>query len=227
VDDPTVVARDDFANWLTPQQALLHARSVLGYEPEKPIRELLIGGIIKTVALKTSTASPPNAEPHITEVPEPIPARYWGHLTDSTMSEFWQTGIARFYFSPERKRVTYATIVRCFDVRLHPTDVETSFPMSRKIVPARPPARETSTSPSPTPASPNKGGRPPKFWWQDFWVEMCCRIYEGEIQPTATQAAILAQMQQWVSDHDYEAGDTVLKEAAQKPSRALKSRSET
>jgi hypothetical protein len=127
VDDAIGVSPDEFVNWLTPQQVLLHARSVLGNDDaQKPVWERLHGEIIRAGALKSSLASPPNAEPHITETPTVIPARYWGHFSDSTKSEFWQTGVALFFFSAERKRVTHATVIRCFDVRLHPADVEAS-----------------------------------------------------------------------------------------------------
>jgi len=215
VDDAIGVSPDEFAKWLTPQQGLLRARSVLGNDAEKSIWERLHGGIIKTAALKLSRASPPNAEPHITETPTVIPARYWGHFSDSTKSEFWQTGVARFFFRPERKRVTYATVVRCFDVRLNPPDVEASFPKAREVSPA---AIRPQDPPLP---EPNKGGRPRKEWWDEFWIDIFQQIYEGDLKP-AKQADLERAMLDWVSKHGHEAGETSIKNAARKLFKALK-----
>jgi hypothetical protein len=216
VDDAIGVSPDEFAKWLTPQQGLLRARLVLGNDAEKPIWERLHGGIIRTAALKSSIASPPNAEPHITEAPTVIPARYWGHFSDSTKSDFWQTGVARFFFPAERKRVTSATVIRCFDVRLHPTDVEASFPQSRETQPQEPPNR-----PALTLQELNKGGRPRKDWWDDFWIDICRQIYEGDLKP-AKQADLERAMHEWVINHGREAGETTIKSAARKLFKAWK-----
>jgi hypothetical protein len=211
VDDAIGVSPDEFAKWLTPQQALLRARSVLGNDAEKAIWERLHGGIVRTAALKSSMASPPNAEPRITETPNAIPARYWGHFSDSTNLEFWQTGVARFFFPAERKRITHATVIRCFDVRLHPTDVEASFPLSVIM----PPVQETSNRPALTPTQSNKGGRPRKDWWDDFWIDICHQIYLGDLKPTK-QADLEWAMHEWVTNHGHDAGETSIKNAARK-----------
>jgi hypothetical protein len=222
VDDAIGVSPDEFANWVTPQQALLRARSALATDAQKAIWERFHGGIIRTAALKSSRASPPDAEPQITETPTVIPARYWGHFSDSTKSEFWQTGVARFFFRPERKRVTYPTVIRCFDVRLHPTDVEASFPQSREISPAvMHPVQEPPNRPDPTLPEPNKGGRPRKDWWDDFWIDICQQIYEGDLKP-AKQADLERAMHDWVINHGHEAGETSIKNAARKLFKAWK-----
>jgi hypothetical protein len=222
VEELTGLSRDDFANWLTPQQAFQRVREILGHDPDKAIWERLIGGIIRTVALKSSRASPPNAEPQITDGPGGIPARYWGHFSGLTQSDFWQTADARFYFPAERKRVSHPTVIRCFDVRLHPADVETSFPPLRGTSPAvASPVQETPPPDAEPATAANRGGRPRKDWWDDFWIDICGQIYEGTLRP-ARQADLERAMLDWVSDHGHDVGETTIKSAARKLFRAWK-----
>jgi hypothetical protein len=221
VDDAVGVSPEEFAEWLTPQQAFLRARSTLGDDAQDAIWERLHGGIIKSAALQSSMATPPHAEPHITETPTTIPARYWGHFADPTRrSDFWQKGDARFFFRAERARVSYATVVRCFDIRLHPKDVEASFPQPRENTPAVPIQLQPNQSELTAPA-PNKGGRPRKDWWDDFWIDICRQIYEGDLKPTK-QAELERAMHDWVSNHGHEAGETTIKNAARKLFKAWK-----
>ena len=227
MDDATSVSPDELASWPTPQQALLRARSSLGTDAEKAIWERLRGGIIRTAALKSSRASPPNAEPLVIETPDVIPARYWGHFSGSIASEFWQTGVARFFFPPERKRVGHATVIRCFDIRLHPKDVETSFPHSPEISLAIPdPALQPPDRVNQTLPGSHKGGRPRKDWWDDFWIDICRQIYEGDLKPQ-TQADLERAMHDWVSTQGHEAGETTIRTAARKLFRAWKLGSKT
>jgi hypothetical protein len=207
----TNLTRDDIAGWLTLRRVLEILHTVFPPDYAKAeLTERLRGGMVRSASAHASSNGKHLAAVNL------IPVDQWNAL--SITDDFWKTATFRVKVLDQRI-MSYAE-VRYFDVRFHPTDIEAI------LIPHQgPPLQVPAQNPKPPVA--NKGGRPPKAWWHDFWVEMCCRIYDGDIQPPTTQAAILGLMQQWVSDNDYEAGDTVLKEAAQKLSKALKARSET
>jgi hypothetical protein len=82
---------------------------------------------------------------------------------------------------------------------------------SRTIRPSTQPAKEL-----------NKGGRPRKEWWDDFWIEICGLIYEGKLIPK-TQADLEKAMLEWVENRrDAEVGETTIKSAARKLFKAWK-----
>jgi hypothetical protein len=209
---------EDVADWLTPSQAV-EILNVAFQTDEYVSKQTLLGRLAAGVILAASAeAVSDETKPARRLLYGLIPADDW--LRISTNDNFWISGDLSF----ERREYGYSNfqMVRRFGVRFEPHSVRAII--AGAAPPVKPAPQQIQV---PAEAVGNKGGRPPKAWWQDFWIEMCCRVYDGDIQPESTQAAILAQMQQWVSDHDYEAGDTVLKDAAQKLSRALKSRSET
>ena len=75
-------------------------------------------------------------------------------------------------------------------------------------------------------ASPEaKGGRPPKEFWDDFWIEICGKIYEGDLKPK-TEAELKRAMHEWVVNNGHEAGETVIKIAARKLFKAWKLKGE-
>jgi hypothetical protein len=41
----------------------------------------------------------------------------------------------------------------------------------------------------------NVGGRPPKWDWEEFWLELCARLHDEG--PPETQAEMIERMQQW------------------------------
>lgn len=58
-------------------------------------------------------------------------------------------------------------------------------------------------------------GRLPADWWDDLWLEIFRQIHLGDLKPKS-QADIVRAMQQWLSDHDVETGDSTLKPRARK-----------
>jgi hypothetical protein len=210
---------NDIADWLSPKEALHYAMRCVGKEGgANAVWQLLAGGMIEAVATSHSKYIR-HKQPDTSNIPSRVPKHLWQSISNNG-TDLWNGGFARFFKD--------ATTYRYFGIRLNPDDIFANLPPPRSPEAIAVTVSAPSTEPSPAPrTAANKGGRPAKAWWQDFWVEMCCRVHAGDIHPTSTQAAILEQMQQWVSDHDHEAGDTVLKDAAQKLSRALKSGSET
>jgi hypothetical protein len=189
--------------------------------------EHLRAGIVQAVAETTVAESTRSVRGNFL----PIPPKDWKEI--SAYDSVWKTGHLTYGFIDDYSAFRSKGTMRHFNVRFEPKSVHAIIkdvtPRPPKPIRIRPGIQAPGSHVAALVEAPavNKGGRPPKAWWHSFWVEMCCRVFDGDIQPTTTQAAILEQMQQWVSDQGHDAGDTVLKEAAQRLSRALKARSET
>ena len=95
--------------------------------------------------------------------------------------------------------------IRHYDVRFEPDAV-------RAII-------GNATSPKQTPPDStggrNQGGAPPKAWWDDFWIEICGRIYDGDLKPEK-QADLERAMHDWAVQHGHDVGETTIKNAAWK-----------
>lgn len=48
----------------------------------------------------------------------------------------------------------------------------------------------------------DRGGRPPRYDWEAFWVEICCRVYKEELPET--RAEIVRKMESWFADRGQE-----------------------
>jgi hypothetical protein len=83
------------------------------------------------------------------------------------------------------------------------------------------PAPDPSTeAAAPSEPERNKGGRPPRGFWEELWVEIARQLYVGELKPK-TQADIEAAMHQWITDHNHEAGETTVRDRARMLWRAI------
>jgi hypothetical protein len=67
----------------------------------------------------------------------------------------------------------------------------------------------------PTPTPPNKGGRPPKEWWDDLWCAMWGEVYRGDFKPKS-QADIERAMMDWVLARDESVSESTLKPLARR-----------
>lgn len=217
---------EDIASWLTPIEAVRVLSDVYGdnWLAKDTLLGRLRSGTVQAVAEKTVVYGAGS----VTYETHRIYSDEWKRI--ETTDNGWITG--DFRYSRRNSSGFHDETVNNHGVKFEPQSVRdiikniapVSAPKTAQIRPGSLPPGSSVLADGPVP---NKGGRPAKAWWQDFWVEMCCRVFDGSIHPTATQAAIQEQMHQWVSDHDHEAGETVLKEAAKKLSQALKGRSET
>jgi len=77
--------------------------------------------------------------------------------------------------------------------------------------------RDLASMPSPCApqASQNKGGRPPKEWWDDLWCTIWGDVYRGDLQPKS-QADIERAMMEWVIARDGSVSESTLKPLARK-----------
>lgn len=139
-DEELIATADAFANWFTPLEAVAYAAAALGTnKPHHAIWERLRGGMIRTVALTSSSGHRGNI-PATQTIPSWVPKRYWVHYSDQG-GDFWQTGDARF-FIPAKSNRELSLTVRCFSIRLDPVDVQATLP-------PLPPPKEEPTAPLP------------------------------------------------------------------------------
>ncbi len=61
----------------------------------------------------------------------------------------------------------------------------------------------------------NKGGRPRKAFWDDFWIEFFGRIHDGELEPM-TQADVKEAMIRILEDNNWQLDDRELDEPSRK-----------
>lgn len=218
-----VVETDDkpkFEDWLRPREALTKLQSA--FSTEDVAKHLLLqrlgSGGITAVAETATWTGLATGKPYqgITTIPDDFWRDYYKYQTG-----FWDSGDLFFYLGHFRGSINSVSVT-FHGIRFDPGGVDKLAKTSENRF--KSPAPEVSLAPIAVepPIQKNKGGKPPKPWWQDFWIEMCRLIYEGAIRPEMTQADIGRLMHQWVSDHGHEAGDTVIKDAARKLGAALK-----
>lgn len=204
-----------FAHWMTVMEAVQVLDSAFGTDSHSYTSKHTLIGRLKasmvTAAARTSTRSDATGKLSFAF----IETSAWDYVKESAI--FWRTGDL-IYSVGDRYGASHEK--SHFDVRFEPDTVRAIIAPLAKLKPKaapEPPGNAVATAPLKA-----KGGRPPKDWWQDFWIEMCRLIYEGKIRPEMTQSDIQRLMLQWVSDHDHEAGETVIKDAARKLKNALK-----
>jgi hypothetical protein len=72
------------------------------------------------------------------------------------------------------------------------------------------PKRATMKLDAPNKLGVNRGGRPRKRFWDDFWIEVVRRVHSGKWSPrTASEAA--NDMLQWLQNQDHEAADSTVR----------------
>ena len=207
---------EELASWWSPNDALAYATTCIGDRKAaaNAIWQRLVAGLIKTVA-STSSMTVRDRPPTPKSTPELIPPRFWAKFSKHG-SDFWSVGDAKFFLSGSGMATTY----QCFGIKLNPADIRDTFP------PPRPLPKRAEAEPEPKTAAPlplvNKGGRPRKDWWDDFWIEICRQIWEGELNPK-TQAELETAMLEWVENHrNADVGETTIKMAARKLFKAWK-----
>jgi hypothetical protein len=210
---------DDIADWYTPMEACAYASLCLGWDgASKAVWQLLAGGMIQAVASSSSRAIKDRG-PITNDKPSIIPKRIWTDFSESG-SDLWNGGYARFWVS---KGDEHGTVYRYFGIKFDPADVKSNLPPPRPDLVAQAagtaapaPAQNRIATSAPVAEPVNKGGRPRKEWWDDFWIEVCRQIWIGDLQPK-TQADLERAMIEWVENHrSGEVGETTIKAAAKK-----------
>ena len=88
------------------------------------------------------------------------------------------------------------------------TGIHFSLPALRDLVSATPGQAAAQ-------AAQNKGGRPPKEWWDDLWCAVWGQIYRGDFKPKS-QAEIERAMMDWVLAREESVSESTLKPLARK-----------
>jgi hypothetical protein len=198
------ITPETLASWLTPIQACAYAAQIVGAEKAaNAIWERLAGGMIEAIAASTSVMDS-DYTPDITREPTSIPKHYWKYCSD-TGTDLWGAGDARFFITARALHSTRPRTIRRFGIKLNPEDVRGTLPPLPPESQRRWPPKETSPK---TPAtevaqSANKGGRPRKDFWDDFWIDVCGQIYEGTLKPMR-QADLEKAMLEWATNHGHE-----------------------
>ena len=203
-------ADDLIADWLSPSQAieiLDAAYPPVSRVSKQVLLERLRGGMVQAVAAHSAF----DGERKRREVFYKIPSEDWERV--DTVDILWITGELTY------RRREYGSgeqiTARHFNVRFEPEGVRAI------IANAAPPNTASQEMQAPSSTDANKGGRPRKDWWDDFWIDICRQIYENDLKP-ARQADLERAMLDWVSDHGYEVGETTIKSAARKLFKAWK-----
>jgi hypothetical protein len=219
---------EEVASWYTPIEACAYAAQIFG--PEKAsdaIWERLVGGMIEAVATATSIMYGDDS-PATTREPTFIPRFYWRHISNKG-TDIWGACDVRFFIPARLIQAAKPRTVRCFGVKLNPRDIHETLPPIPPDAQRWAPEPLTAPYQEPSPKKPesvtkptvptNKGGRPRKEWWDDFWIEICRQIYDNELKPK-TQADLERAMLEWVENHDAGVGEATIKAAAKKPFKA-------
>jgi hypothetical protein len=199
---------EDLADWFSPMEAIGYAANCVGLKgASNAVWQLLVAGMIEAVASSSSMTQKDRA-PQTSNQPTIIPKRLWKGLTDHG-SDLWNGGYARFrLIRGDHSATTY----QFFGIKLNPDDVRSNLPQPQPhLIESAAPTPETAPA-----EITNKGGRPRKDWWDDFWIEICRQIWIGDLQPK-TQADLERAMFEWVENHrNAEIGETTVKAAARK-----------
>jgi hypothetical protein len=196
----TAITVEEYESWLTPTAALKKLEHLRG-SASKAILERLRYGHIRAVARRYNYRGR-SGECFA------VPMRIWeeaGHRVGA--SSFWSTGDITLFIDDHRFAL--------FSVRFDPAGLEEILSSDgQRMAPAE--TGRTEAQPVVT----NRGGRPPKEWWSDLWVEMARQLYEGDLQPKR-QAEIEKAMADWISAEGYDASERTIRDAARKLWRTI------
>lgn len=138
-----------------------------------------------------------------------IPANFWCNNGSLFFSTNWLSG--DFSRSVEHESRPEPIEVSAFGVTFRRCDIERLV----RSLPVEVAAPVNSSGPS-VPA----GGRPPKSWWDDLWIDIARQLYNGDLKPVR-QADIERAMSDWVTANGHDASPSTLKPRAAKLWRAL------
>ena len=210
------LAAEDIVDWLTPSQAIEILFEVYGdnYLCKDTLLGRLRSGLVEAVAENTVVHGGGISRYAMHRVYR----EEWQRI--DARDNGWITGDFR-YERRQQSGIDFET-VNNLSVKFEPQGVRdiiknaTPKPTRSKwIKPNKPEPAPSPISP-PVPLQENKGGRPRKEWWDDFWIEICRQIWIGDLQPK-TQADLERAMIEWVENHRKgEVGETTIKAAAKK-----------
>jgi len=191
--------------WISAAAALALLKPVLGeYTAMLTIAERAHDGIVRSRAARFVLKDPDKKAR--AEQDFDMPAEFWWARGHSALKQNWASGDFETW-------IRETIHLRAYGVRFLRADIAKVIPMDMPSV-----AAPTGAAAAPNPA---RGGRPKADWWDDLWVEICRQLYVGDLKPK-TQSDIERGMHQWITDHDKSAGETTIRERANKLWRAIK-----
>jgi hypothetical protein len=133
-----------------------------------------------------------------------IPKEFWWAGGEAALTANWEIGDFETWID---RRLH----CRAFGVQFHAGDLQEMIPEAFKSVapPEGPPSSATG-----------KVGRPPAEWWDDLWIEICRRLYVGDLQPKR-QADIENAMNDWVAANGSSAAPSTVRSRARKLWRSI------
>jgi len=144
-----------------------------------------------------------------------LPAVFWWAEGHEALHQNWRAG--DFDTWPDSHmlhgdlRLSAGKVhLEAFNVSFLRSDVEKMIPAD-----ASAPAPASNQAGAQSAPARNKGGRPKHEFWEDLLVAIAAHLYLGDLKPK-NQADIERAMHQWITDHDYSAGETPIRERAQK-----------
>ena len=145
-----------------------------------------------------------------------LPSFFWWAEGHEALHQNWRTGDfdtwVRGKDLPRVLRQSASEVhFEAFNVSFLRSDIEKLIP-AIPTPPVAPPATVSNEAAMSKPER-NKGGRPPRGFWEELWVEIARQLYIGDLKPK-TQADIEAAMHQWISDQGHEAGGTTVRDRA-------------
>ncbi|MEG8223152.1 hypothetical protein OSJ57_21450 [Sphingomonas sp. HH69] len=141
-----------------------------------------------------------------------IPTEFWEGADAFFFKKDWMTGdfakaIRLNYHDPVAQVYVYGVSFKRSDIER----LAASWPVQRSV--------EDDTANASDPNR-NPGGRPPKTWWDDMWIDIARQLYAGDLKPDR-QADIERAMTDWVTDNGHDASPATIKPRAAKLWRAL------
>ena len=133
-----------------------------------------------------------------------IPNEFWWAQGEAALTANWAVGDFETWID---RRV----LCRAFGVQFHAGDLQKMIPDAFK------PAAPVEDLPGPTSS---KAGRPPAEWWDDMWIEICRRLYVGDLQPKR-QADVENAMNDWIAANGNSAAPSTVRSRARKLWRAI------
>jgi hypothetical protein len=166
---------EDIADWLSPSQAIEILNAV--YNDARLCKETMLehlrAGMVQAIAEHTAIEAvrPKQISLFL------IPAKDWTKV--EWHGSCWKTGHLTYNFVDESSMLRSVGKMRHFNVRFEPESV---LSIIKNVVPKSPSAPASPEIQGLNALDHNKGGAPRKAWWDDFWIEICRRIYDNELK---------------------------------------------
>lgn len=148
-----------------------------------------------------------------------IDRRFWENYSTHDASRLvWATGDMKLnmghFNSLDGEGIGFVTF---FGVKIDQRGIDeiignTAVPLEMIVADKR-----TASPPAP---APTVGGRPPKKWWDDLWIEVCAHIHENGIPEK--QAEIENMMLDWAARYGHELSVSSVRPRARKLLQRLK-----